>query len=278
MPKFGGSSRKTVLTTALIAALTLGAGATAVATIGMQSGSSETYTPPAAAPPVTRSAVKVYIIGDSVTGGSAGSGHENERYGNVMASGLNWALTTDAVGATGFAAKGPQSSKVDASFETRVDKIIAAKPDVVIVAGGRNDAYTPVEEVAPKVAKFFTQLRTGLPSAKIVTIAGWRWNTTIEKKAIAPQAALARVLGAETSRVNGTFIDPVASLPMFDDSNAGQYVSEDNFHPNREGYRMLGESLAKLMVTNGFSRGPEVWKEADLMSGEYVDVTDAFFE
>lgn len=272
-----GWSRAWVINSMLVV-LALAAAGSVAAAFQPPPGNPVPYVPPPAPPAVTRAPLDVYFIGDSVTGGAAGGGRENERYGNVMSARLNWIVTTDAVGATGFVAKGPQQSQVDATFGTRVQKIIAANPDIVIVAGGRNDSYAPIEDFTPKASEFFTQLRAGLPNTKIVTLAGWRWNTTDEVKAVKAQAALAQILEAETARVGGMFIDPVKELPMFEDSNAAQYITDDKFHPNAAGYRVLGEALARVMHAKGFPLGPEIWKESGVVTGEFNDTVGAFFQ
>lgn len=265
------------LITSMLVLLALAAAGSVTAAFRAAPLNAETYTAPPGPPAPTRAPVSVYFIGDSVTGGAAGSGRENQRYGNVMAARLNWRVTTDAVGATGFVAKGPETSRVDARFGTRVQKILNANPDVVIVAGGRNDMYSNLAEVEANATDFYSQLRAGLPEAKIVTLAGWRWDTTAERKAIAPQAAIAEILRGQSDRIGGVFIDPVHRLPMFNDDNALQLVSEDQFHPTAEGYRVLGEALARVMVAEKFPRGPEVWKETGVMSGKYVDELDKFW-
>jgi lysophospholipase L1-like esterase len=258
------------LVTAVIVGLALTRGSDQAAGASFTPG---TRTPP----PATRDYVDAYLIGDSVTDGTGGTGRANDRFGEVMAKRLNWSLTTDGVGGSGFQSKGPQAN-VDARFITRLQSIIDAQPDVVIVAGGRNDLFGSLSDYDAALSEFYTQLREGLPDARIVTIAPWRWDTTKDQVVVPLQAERAQVSKRITDSVGGTFLDPTTDLPRIDDQNSAALLTDDAFHPNAAGNRMVGEALALKLHSLGMPRGPEVWVQSgigdDVM---FTDRTEAFF-
>jgi lysophospholipase L1-like esterase len=232
-----------------------------------------------AAPERTRTHVLAYMIGDSVVAG-ASIGKPEKLLGAQMAQRMNWDFKRDGFGGSGYVAKGnqpDQGAAVDQAFQTRLPAIIKAAPDVVIVAGGRNDMYFPVEEVRAAAEKFLSGIRMGLPNAKIVTIAGWRWNTTPDQRWVEAQAQISSGLEEATEKVGGVFIDPAVDLAPIDDTRAATMIAEDLFHPTEAGHAYLGRDLAYELVERGIPRGPEVWKPKGLLTGEYEDATDAYF-
>lgn len=230
-------------------------------------------------PERTRPHVLAYMIGDSVVAG-ASIGKPEKLLGAQMAQRMNWDFKRDGFGGSGYVAKGnqpDQGAPVDEAFQTRLPDIIKAAPDVVIVAGGRNDMYFPVEEVEAAAEKFLSSIRTGLPKTKIVTIAGWRWNTTPDQRWVDAQAQLSSSLQKATEKVDGVFIDPPVDLAPIDDTKAATMIAADLFHPTEAGHAYLGRDLAYELVERGVPRGPEVWKPKGLLTGEFEDATDAYF-
>lgn len=264
-----------------IGVLAAGAGITAAAALSTPPPppSSVEFVPKAPPPEPTRPTVNAYILGDSISSG-AGVGVDHKRYGDVMARRMNWALETDAMGGTGFAAKGIRNQTdptADDRFIMRLPELVEQDPDVVIVAGGRNDLYMPMPEVEAAATEFFTQLRAELPEAEIVIVSPWRWNTTADEKWIASETEMTAIFSEIAASVDATLVDANAELVDINDSNQAELLSSDNFHPDTEGYKLIGEELARTLVEKGLPRGPEIWDQTGVMTGEYVDSTDAFF-
>ena len=231
-------------------------------------------------PAHTRPSVHAYMIGDSIVSG-ASIGMPDRLLGPQMAQRMDWRCTRDGFGGSGYIAKGNQpdnGAAVDKAFQTRLPGILKAKPDVVVVAGGRNDMYFGTAEVAAAAEKFLTDIRNGLPSAKIVTIGGWRWNTSTDLRWVDTQTEISAALRAATEKVGGVYIDPVTDLATIDDSNGETMIAEDLFHPTVEGHALLGRDLAYELVERGLPRGPEIWKPKGLLTGEYEDVSNVYFE
>lgn len=228
-------------------------------------------------PPTTRPKVIAYLIGDSITAGN-GQGH---RYGDRLQTVLNWSMTIDGVGATGFVAKGfdPNDGTPveDRSFPTRLQKIIDAKPDIVIIAGGRNDVYSGRDGVPEAIANFYTTLRAGLPDAKIVTISPWLWDTTTDRPYTDGVKRVDALLAEASASVDGTYIDSRTAVTPFTDADLKTLLSDDGFHPNDDGYARMADELARALVKAGIPRGPEKWTETGFHTNEWYDPTDAVF-
>ena len=67
------------------------------------------------------------------------------------------------------------------SHTLRIPAVVAAKPDIVIVAGGRNDLdeTLPDAQIQADVTAAFTALRAGLPHALIIAVSPvWDDETT----------------------------------------------------------------------------------------------------
>lgn len=231
-------------------------------------------------PPVTRAVVEAYIIGDSITaGGPPGKGWS---YGYTIQKLLNWSVTIDGEGATGFVSKGPEPEEgstpaVDRSFPTRLGDIIAADPDVVIVAGGRNDIYTGRANVAATINTFYRDLRAQLPNAQIVTISPWLWDTTSEQKFAEGVDDVTSITRTATEAVGGLFIDSREVFTPITDADLDILLLEDRFHPNDKGQAQIGSELTRVLVAGGLPRGPELWRERSAFSNDWYDTTDKFF-
>ncbi|MCP2047869.1 UNVERIFIED_ORG: lysophospholipase L1-like esterase [Paenarthrobacter nicotinovorans] len=219
------------------------------------------------------------MIGDSIVSG-ASIGKPERLLGAQMAQRMNWDFIRDGFGGSGYVAKGNQPDQgpsVDQAFQTRLPNLIKADPDVVIIAGGRNDMYFPIDDVEAAAVKFLSDIRAALPDSKIVTIGGWRWKTTQEARWVDTQAEMSQVLRAATEKVGGVYVDPAVDLAPITDELSGSMLAADLFHPTEDGHAYLGRDLAYELVERGLPRGPEIWKPKGLSTGEFEDATDAYF-
>jgi lysophospholipase L1-like esterase len=106
-----------------------------------------------------------------------------------------------------------------------VAAVIAVEPDIVVVAGGRNDlnGLTPDATLKSDIDAVFNALRAGLPNAEIIAESPV-WDST------APPARLALVAAdvqAAVTAVRGTYVD--VGEPLAGNAAA---IGPDHLHPN----------------------------------------------
>jgi lysophospholipase L1-like esterase len=141
--------------------------------------------------PTHRRAIKLGWLGDSYSQG-------NQSLPWLTGRLLGWTIPLNSTdGGTGFITAGSGQP-----FTARVADIVAANPDVVVVAGGIND---PLSGLQTGVTTVLQGIRTGLPNAPIFVVGPWcppgsPYSAQVAKYA-AIQAAAAAVSGC-------TFIDP----------------------------------------------------------------------
>jgi len=196
--------------------------------------------------PATQTAapvVPVAVIGDSYSAGT-GAGDPTQGWVAKLAFSQAWHLTNVARGGTGYS----KSVTTDAmkacglnycpSYSEMIKDAAAANPSIVLVTGGRNDSKVAADEEAAEIQSFYQQLRTALPSAKIVAFNAW-WDSTAAPASIGTISANVK---AAVEGIGGTYIDagqPLAGHP--------ELVATDNVHPNLSGHNTLfTTALTKL--------------------------------
>lgn len=209
-----------------------------------------TWTPPvkveaSASPEPTHSATppSVAFLGDSYTVGAGTSDDAHAgRWTAVVAEDLGWRASTYARGGTGYVNDGGE----DAAYATRVDAIIDAEPDIVVVSGGRNDSYFAPVDVEAAALDVFRTLRLGLPDAQVVVLGSW-WDDdeptseyTAVREAIASAAEAAGVAYVDAG-------EPLVGHP--------ELISDDGVHPNDAGYVALAHAAEAALVGAGIVEG-----------------------
>jgi lysophospholipase L1-like esterase len=126
----------------------------------------------------------------------------------------------------------------------RVPAVVAADPDVVVVAGGTNDVfqgYRP-DDVGRAAQQLLTDLRTGLPAATLVVLGPF--PPTFEAVG-APDPTRDAVRAAAES-AGAAFLDAggIVAAAVHDRSEWDRYISPDGLHPNELGYSVLADALA----------------------------------
>jgi acyl-CoA thioesterase I len=215
----------------------------------------ERITPPAPSPvslgpvpsptlqlPKTPSKAAVAVLGDSF---AAGEGAENQPgWVDRLTSEMCWSVAVNsAQGGTGYALVDPRTDPNNVVFSQRVDAVVAAKPNIVIVEGGVNDAQADSQKIFDGASATFQSLRNGLghdvPIIAVGAVSGPKDDP----------ANLARVnsaIGGGASSFGVGFIDPVQEQWL----SASQLWTDDGFHPNAAGYveyaKRLGDELVRF--------------------------------
>ena len=171
----------------------------------------------------------VAFLGDDYAAG-AGASAPAKRFSTILATQLGFTEANFGVNRTGYARVSDAGGD---DYDTRVAQVVAAKPTVVIVSGGRNDVIADDATVAAHARQLFADLHSRLPQATIIAIAPW-WGDS------KPRAALATVAADVKSAVEaagGTYLDLPDPLFGHPDWMA------DDADPNDQGYAAIASSL-----------------------------------
>lgn len=202
---------------------------------------------------------RVIVLGDSYTEGSGANGIQS--WAVEMANALGWRdIQPSGSGGTGYLNPGTGGR---VKFRDRVqDDVLDRSPDIVIVAGGINDAgsYT-ASAIETEAALLFDAIATGAPTATLIALSNWRQNGSPDSTVLAVRDAIE---SAATGRVD-LFIDSIVaesagantlgwitgtgkSGSAANNGNADRYISSDGTHPTQAGHAYLGRRVASAIV------------------------------
>lgn len=136
---------------------------------------------------VTDGSTKVAILGDSYSVG-AGLADRSKAWPTLAGRAEGWATHVAGVGGTGFVNAGPCGEQ---SFGQRLEDVLAVKPQILIIAGGVNDADLAPSEVQTS-ASALLHLTASVPTVIVVGPA----NAPAKSNLPAVDAALAKAATA----------------------------------------------------------------------------------
>ncbi|MDB5184683.1 MAG: putative lipase/acylhydrolase, GDSL-like protein [Candidatus Saccharibacteria bacterium] len=199
-------------------------------------------------PPTTRA----IIVGDSFAEGTGANGRFST-YGQTLCEMAGWDdCWVDGSGGTGYLNNGSAGYANRQTFRQRiVHDVLMYNPDIIVIAGGKNDMSYPVAQVQAEALALFTQIRQTLPNVKLIVTSPFpssgtqaqsaaylNFNTALQTAAAGLANNYLDVTGANayitgtgnSSKPNGT-------------GNADIYTGPDGVHPTPAGHDALGEAL-----------------------------------
>jgi len=195
-------------------------------------------TPSMAAKKVDPSAPRAVFIGDSYTAGAGGDG---TTWTGIVAEKKGWTEVNLGRGAgyvasvTGEKAKAACGQDTCPAYRELVDEAAAAKPDIIVVSGGRNDGAASVSNPA---ATLYLALHDKAPKARIIVVSPL-WD---DDPAPADLAGTKQGVRVAASRAGVEYLD--IGQPL---SGRADLVSADGTNPNAQGYQAIAQAvLAKL--------------------------------
>lgn len=181
------------------------------------------------------------FVGDSYTTGS-GATTPARRWTSLLSREMGWFEENMGSPGAGYLNVGRGSGCPQGgcpSFSKLAPKILAAsKTNFVVIAGGRADSGQDPDAVRAAAVSLFSQIKKGLPKAKIVVISPiWDART--------PPAELGRVsdiIKVESMNAGAKYLDVGAFFV-----GRPKLIGPDGVHPTDEGYREFFASIVTPM-------------------------------
>lgn len=181
----------------------------------------------ATTPATARQRAVVAFLGDDYTRG-VGSSSDAQRFTTIVCAALDVEEANFGSAYSGYAH--PDAA---GDYASRVDQLVLAKPDVVVVSGGRNDVDSDLGTVASNARALFKRLHRLLPHAVLVAVAPW-WGDSPPRE---PMARIAVLIRHAAQAVGGTYLalpDPLLGHPGY---------MADEADPNDKGYAVIAAAL-----------------------------------
>jgi acyl-CoA thioesterase-1 len=183
------------------------------------------------------------VIGDSFAAGTALGGAGGQGFPMMIAERVGWRWGTTAIGGTGYVAQLPGTLSYDAG---QVERMVAARPDVLVVEGSQNDGRADVAAVGPAATALYAHLHRALPWARIVVVGPVASNSA----QAASLAGVDRAVGDAARAAGLPYVDAIAE-GWFTDAQAA-LIGDDHIHPTWAGHQriadLLGGDLTRLGV------------------------------
>lgn len=181
----------------------------------------------------------VAFVGDSYTSG-AGASSPSKRWTDLIAEDYGWTQHNLSKGGTGYVTAGRLAG--GNVYADRIDELVAAQPDLVILTGGRNDLGSTVETVAAAAHAFVADIQGEVPEARIVIINPL-WDDDPVPSVVAELAAGLRQVASETGATFVSVGQPLVGHP--------ELLTEDSVHPNDAGYAAIAKATTAALTAAG---------------------------
>ena len=179
----------------------------------------------------------VAFIGDSYTSGSNMGGNGDNNYTRIIANQMGWKVVNNAAGGTGYVKDNPNARPFEAQ---QLAAVVAARPDVVVVVGSRNDIDESPQAITDAAAHLYRSIHDQLPDAKLLVV-GPIWPGGAPPAMDRVRTAVLRAAEQE----NATVVDPIADH-WLDDGTPG-LIGSDGVHPNDAGHRYIAERMLVVL-------------------------------
>ncbi len=193
---------------------------------------------------------RVVVLGDSYAGGS---GEPTAGYNSLgsfvwaLADTLGWDDVINAgIGGTGWTA-GTQS------FQNRASRVAAWAPDIVILAGGRNDFNASSANITTAVTATLDAIRNGSPDALFLVTGPFSTGDPVDGSVNTTwQPVQTAIFAGVTATHRALTIDTVASgiftgtgrVGTAGTGNGNRLIQADGVHPTQAGSDYLGQRVA----------------------------------
>ncbi|PXA70036.1 SGNH/GDSL hydrolase family protein [Cryobacterium arcticum] len=185
------------------------------------------------------------FLGDSYTQGFPPVPAE-QRWSTLVAADAGWTEVNQGLGGTGFVTTSVMSAcglEYCPTYVERVPGVIAAAPDVVLIAGGQNDraalAADP-DRVRAAVDATYDQIRQGLPNARIIAV-----GPSTAEPATDLIVELDAWVQAAAARVGADYVSLIDPVVIEEDM-----IGPDRVHVNEAGYRAIADRVLTVALAD----------------------------
>ncbi|WP_370688385.1 SGNH/GDSL hydrolase family protein [Cryobacterium sp. SO1] len=184
------------------------------------------------------------FLGDSYTQGF-GASAPTTKWSTLVAHDAGWTEINQGQGGTGYVTTAGVTScgqEHCPTYADRVADVIAAAPDIVVIAGGQNDRWalgTDPEFVHAAVTETFRLIRAGLPNARLIAV-----GPSTAEPATAMITDLDGWVQIAAQRVDAEYVsllDPVVIRASM--------VVADGVHVNDAGHRAIADRVLATALT-----------------------------
>ena len=176
------------------------------------------------------------FLGDSFTAGAGAGDPEADRWTAVVAAELDWTEQNHGFGGTGYTTAGPLTG--GDTYADRIPEVADGRPDVVIVAGGRNDMGADEVTQRDSVRDTFQSLREALPDARILAVQPM-WDARPYPDEL---DQLGAIIADECGAADCTYLpidNPLEGRP--------ELIDVSGVHPDTDGHRALGTAVLEAL-------------------------------
>lgn len=179
----------------------------------------------------------VAFMGDSYTAYSGS-------WALKLSAAEDWQGKLFALGGTGYAKAIPSGGvpacgkDVCGNYLTQAPAVLAFKPEMVVVSGGRNDLHEDPAVVQANATKLFTTLAKGLPDAKVI-VTSPVWDASPLPEGFAEITAAIKAAATASGAQYVDIGQPLANHP--------ELIGPDGVHPTNEGHAVLAATVAKAL-------------------------------
>lgn len=236
---------------AVVAVIVAGAGSTA-SLLPTRPTASDAPTASAAptgspAPTPTPAGTDVAVfLGDSYTQGF-GASAPTTKWSTLVANDAGWTEVNQGQGGTGYVTTAGVAScgqELCPTYPDRVADVIAASPDIVVIAGGQNDRWAlgaDPEFVHAAVNETFRLIREGLPNARLIAV-----GPSTAEPATAMLTELDGWVQAAAGRVDAEYVSLLDPVVIRD-----EMVVADGVHVNDAGHRAIADRVLATVLRAG---------------------------
>lgn len=189
--------------------------------------------------PAAKRGLRGVILGDSYAEGT-GSTTRFTSWAQTFGQLCGWGETVVAgSGGTGYLATGSPTYTGRQAFRTRFDAVVTVhNPDVVVVAGGRNDTsgFT-TSQVGTEAAALFAKAQSALPNAQLVVTSTF----PISSSEVTSMQPYSDAIASAASAAGAVYLDVMGSNAYI--GGTTNLLSGDGVHPNQAGHDALARAL-----------------------------------
>jgi lysophospholipase L1-like esterase len=179
--------------------------------------------------------LRVAFLGDSYVFGEGVKRPVQARWTSLLSDRFGWDEVNMGLGGTGYTTPGPEDGAT--TYAQRVDEVKDARPDVVVVSGGRNDVLAKPERIRTEAIALYRALRKLQGSPEVVVVAPL-WDASPKSKRF---LAVERAVLAAVRKVGVELV----SFPRQPLAGKPQLMSSDKLHPTAAGYAVIARALAR---------------------------------